>query len=376
MKFLKSYREIVVPAGMLASLIIGAGIFSLPYVVSRSGLLFGFLYLVGFTVLMSLVHLFYSDVVISDKSDSRFVNQTRRYLGNQWSLIGAVAILGGATLVLAIYLILAADFMSFLSPGVSSSVSAILFWTIGGLAIAIGAKEIAGVSNLLTILMVLLSGTVAFFGLKTGGTSFQNLSLWPSREISLFLLPLGPFLFSLNGRAAIVSLKEYFDANRLDIRKMRKAIVLGTFLAGVVYLSFIIGIIGITAGFPGKDIVADLALLPLGIRPIIAILGIVAIFTSYIFLGLELKSILETDFHFNKRWAFAATVLPSLLLYLFGQHDFIGLIGVAGGVFISIESILVILMWEKIKSKKLFINKVIIAIFVVAAAYEILKRLG
>jgi amino acid permease len=376
MKFLRSYKEIIVPASMLASLIIGAGMFSLPYVVSQSGLFTGFLYLLGFTILMSFIHLFYSDVVIADKSGGRFVNQSRRYLG-MWGLwFGAIAILIGTTLALTIYLVLTTNFANLLFPTFTASSAAILFWMLGSVAIAAGVKEIAGIDNLLTVFMVLLAGMVAFFGLRAGSDSFKNISLWPAAGASFLLLPLGPFLFSLNGRAAVTSLKEYFDVNRLDIRKLRKAIVLGTSLAAMVYLLFIIGIIGITAGSPGKDIVADLSLLPFYAKLIIGGLGVIAIFTSYILLGLELKSILERDFRFNKNLALVATVVPPFLIYLSGKHDFINLIGAAGGIFIAIESVLVLLMWEKVKSRKLWLNRIIIAMFVLGAVYEIMKRLG
>jgi membrane associated rhomboid family serine protease len=85
---------------------------------------------------------------------------------------------------------------------------------------------------------------------------------------------------------------------------------------------------------------------------------------------------LEKDFQLDKSWVLAATVVPPFLIYLSGKHDFINLIGAAGGIFIAIESTLVLLTWEKVKSKKLWLNRIIIAIFIVGAVYEILKRIG
>ncbi|MCL4406366.1 MAG: hypothetical protein M1586_02510 [Patescibacteria group bacterium] len=375
MKFSKSYKEIVIPASMLASLIIGAGMFSLPYVTSRSGLIVGLVYLVVFTGLMSLIHLFYADVVADDR-DSRFVGQSRRYLGKAGFFFGAVAILIGTTLALTIYLILTVGFASLVFPRLPTLAAAVIFWAAAGLAIGLGVKEIAGVDSLLTIFMVFLAATVAFFGLRSGHTAMGGLDLWPVAGASLLLLPLGPFLFSLNGRAAIVSLRDYFDTNRLDKRKMKQAIILGTSIPAFVYLFFIVGIIMLAAGAPAKDIVQDLAFLPAYARPVIGGLGLIAIFTSYIFLGLELKSIFERDFGLRKGLAFAATIFPALFFYLFGERNLVDLIAAAGGIFIAIESILVILMWEKTKSKKLFINRVIIIVFVLGAVYEVWKRIG
>lgn len=361
---------------MLASLIIGAGMFSLPYVTSKTGLLIGLFYLVGFTFLMSLTHLFYSDIVLAEKNDGRFISQSRRYLGKPGWWFGIIAILAGTTLTLTIYLVLSMSFSRFLFSDVSLQAAPVIFWILGSLAIVAGAKEIAGLDTLLTLFMIFLAGTVAFFSLRSGAPFLKIVPLWPVENSSLLFLPLGPFLFSLNGRAAIVSLKDYYNESRLDSRKMRKAIILGTFLAAGVYLLFIIGVIIIAAGLPAKDAIASLGGLPVHLRFMVGSLGIIAIFTSYIFLGLELKSIFEKDFGLEKRIALLATIIPPFLIYLSGEHDFINLVGATGGIFIAIESVLVIMMWEKLKSKKFLINKIIIILFVAGALYEIVKRIG
>ncbi|HOF50304.1 MAG TPA: aromatic amino acid transport family protein [Candidatus Colwellbacteria bacterium] len=372
MKFSRSYKEIVVPACMLASLIIGAGMFSLPYVTSRSGILAGLFYLLAFTGVMSLIHVFYGDIVIADKSGRRFASQSRHYLGRKGFLIGAVSLVAGTTLALTIYLILAEGFAKLMFPGFS--VSVILFWVLGSAGIALGIKGIAGLNNLLTLFMVLLAGTVAFFGLKTGAGFWRSVPLWPRGDIALWLLPIGPFLFSLSGRGAIASIEDYFEANRLDIRKMKKAIVWGTLGAAAVYLLFIVGMLGITAGAPARDIMIDLALLPGYLKLLVAGLGLIAVFTSYVFLGLELKMVLEKDFRLRGNAALAAVVVAPIAIYFAASRDLVSLISVAGGVFIALESAIVILMWEKLKSKRFWLNRLIVFAFVVGALYEIFKR--
>ena len=53
-KFSQWYKEIGLPAGLLSSLIIGAGIFALPYVFYRAGFLVGLFYLVIFSIVFSM----------------------------------------------------------------------------------------------------------------------------------------------------------------------------------------------------------------------------------------------------------------------------------------------------------------------------------
>ncbi len=357
---------------MLASLIIGAGMFSLPYVTSRSGIFTGLFYLLAFAGIMSLIHVFYGEIVIADKSGRRFASQSRQYLGQTGFLVGAISLVAGTTLALTIYLILTEGFAKLMFPGFSASV--ILFWILGSVGVIIGIKGIAGLNNLLTLFMVLLAGIVAFFGLKNGTSFLRNVPFWPKGDISLWLLPIGPFLFSLNGRGAIASIEDYFEANRLDIRKMKKAIVWGTLAAAAVYLLFAVGMLGITAGAPARDIMIDLALLPDYLRFLVAGLGLIAVFTSYVFLGLELKMVLEKDFRFRGIAASAAVVVAPIAIYFLANRDLVSLISVAGGVFLGLESAIVILMWEKLKSKKLWLNRMIVFVFIVGALYEVLKR--
>src|SRR3989338_8519827 len=75
-------RELILPAGMLSALIIGAGVFSLPYLFYKTGVGIGFIYLALFSVILSAIHLMYGEVVKQTKGDHRFLGYAKIYLGN------------------------------------------------------------------------------------------------------------------------------------------------------------------------------------------------------------------------------------------------------------------------------------------------------
>jgi hypothetical protein len=73
------------------------------------------------------------------------------------------------------------------------------------------------------------------------------------------------------------------------------------------------------------------------------------IWTSYFFLGLEARDILSYDFKIPPLIDSALIVFLPLLLYFYSSQNLIWFISLAGGVFLAIESIIVILMRRKLK---------------------------
>ncbi|MBI2506688.1 MAG: hypothetical protein HYW00_00930, partial [Candidatus Colwellbacteria bacterium] len=64
-----------------------------------------------------------------------------------------------------------------------------------------------------------------------------------------------------------------------------------------------------------------------------------------------------------------------LLLYLVGFKNFIELVTIIGGVFLAIESIMVILMHHKLRGRRHRGELILIVVFILGALYEITKNL-
>ncbi|GFP24555.1 hypothetical protein HKBW3S09_02023, partial [Candidatus Hakubella thermalkaliphila] len=105
---------------------------------------------------------------------------------------------------------------------------------------------------------------------------------------------------------------------------------------------------------------------------VLGILGFLSLWTSYLFLGLELKGIFDLDLKIG-HWPsiFLVTILP-ITLYFLGFKDFIFLVGIAGGIFLAIEGILVVWIWKKIH-RGFSLVPFVTPLFVAGMLYEILK---
>ena len=66
------YKNFILPAGLLAETIIGAGMFALPYVFQKSGIGLGLFYLFFFGLVSILIHLMYADIILRTSENHRF----------------------------------------------------------------------------------------------------------------------------------------------------------------------------------------------------------------------------------------------------------------------------------------------------------------
>ena len=60
---------------------------------------------------------------------------------------------------------------------------------------------------------------------------------------------------------------------------------------------------------------------------------------------------LREDFHLRRRWHMMALLLPPLLLFLFGGLNFVRVISLVGGIAISIDMILLVMIYAQAKQK-------------------------
>ena len=66
---------------VLLGTIVGAGIFGIPYVISKSGMIPGFFYFLILGGAVLLIHLFFGEIILRTKGEHRLVGLAQRYLG-------------------------------------------------------------------------------------------------------------------------------------------------------------------------------------------------------------------------------------------------------------------------------------------------------
>ncbi len=368
-KFSRLYREVILPAGLLASLIIGAGMFALPYLFNTAGILTGIFYLIASTFIFIAVHLRYGEVIEKTPGKHRFAGYAELYLGKRGFWAGAIVAGLGLTLVLTAYLALGPVFLRLLTPGFGDSLNLYLFWGVGATAILFSLNRLKNFEFLAVVAMLAIILALFGFGLAKGG----DLSALPAFNPAFIFLPYGAVLFALYGRPAISSLKDYFEENKLNSSSLRRAIILGTATPAVFYLLLVLGVAWLSPQGVSPDSLSGLLLAPSWMVMFIGILGIFAIWTSYFLLGLEVKNIFRYDFKMPSPLATFTAAAAPLALYLLGLRNFIGLVTVVGGVFLAAESVMVILMHHKLQGRPHKGELILIAIFILGGLYEIFK---
>ncbi len=350
--------------GLLAASTIGAGMFSLPYVFKESGWLLGIFYLVTLGCAIIFAHHLYWLVLERVGERKRLLGLVRAYLGH-WAFYAAlISIIVGLLLTLVIYLILAQDFGRMILPPPLENFGAALFWITVSLPLLMKLSRFVGAEFIATFFKISIVVFVFFAG---RGNSFSV----PALNAENIFLPFGAILFSLAGWTAIEPMFEWRRKNR--DKKALPGLALGTTISAAAYLIFVAAILssGIAVS---SDIFSGSSSWPAWELNIFVLLGILAVWTPYLSISLEVKNEFQNDLHIPASLSLAAVFFLPPLIFMSGFFNFIGAISIAGGVFLALQYIFIILVAKKIiglsGGKKFFAN-LLLLLFLAAAVYEV-----
>ncbi|MCK5081191.1 MAG: hypothetical protein KAQ63_03430, partial [Candidatus Moranbacteria bacterium] len=213
------------------------------------------------------------------------------------------------------------------------------------IVILFGLKMIAKAEAVLTILLIL----------AIGGLSWRSLGYWDVSNYSLLnfknlLLPYGVIFFAIGGQAAI---PEVCRLLKNEKRKIRSAIVWGTFLPVALIAFFAFLMIGVTGANTSPDVLVGLSThLDNWIMSLALIFGLLAVTTSYLVISQSLREVYWWDEGMNKyfSWFLAASV--PFILFLIGVRDLTSVIGLTGSITGGLYGIILIGVYFKVRKKK------------------------
>jgi amino acid permease len=362
------YKNLILPAGLLAGTIIGAGVFALPFVFERAGILAGLFYLLVFGTLLVFVNFMYAGVIIKTEESHRFVGYVKAHLGKFAEKISIMTSIAGLLLSMVVYLVLASSFINLFAPSLPDAQKVLIFWLIAAFTVFLKIGKMALLEFLVTVAMIFIILALFLFGI--GGFSEKTDYLFLINPAFIFL-PYGAVLFSLSGRVAIPSVVNYFREKKENLDKLKPAIALGVFIPIVVYALFIIGVIGLSGQVSEDSVSGLIGGLPKEMLWALGILGFLSLWSTYIMLSQEVEKSMESDLKFP-RWLSAGAVLfVPIILYFCGFNNFLAIIEVAGGVFIGLEGILIVLMWLKVFKKKSIWAWLLLLVFAVGIVYAL-----
>jgi len=332
---------------ILLGVIIGAGIFGIPYVVSKSGIIPGLFYFIFWGIVVSLLHLFFGEIVLATEEKHRLVGFAQKYLGKPGRILILISTIFGTTGVLLAYLILGGDFLKIIiSPffKVSSSQLSIIFWLIliyfvlKGIKF-IGPAEVFTNSSFFVILFIVFCFLIPRIQL-------ENFVLINPKEI---FLPYGVILFSLLGFVAIPEMADVLRDPQ-ERKSFKKIILVASGVVIAIYLLFSLAVVGVSGDKTSQDSLSGL--IPyLGQKIVLlgALFGVITLADSFLVICLYFKNVLIYDLKLPELLSFIiASGLP-IGLFLIGFRSFIGVVGFVGTILGAIEGVVILLIYTKIK---------------------------
>ncbi len=337
----------ILAVATLVGTIIGVGMFGLPYVAAQAGFKLTLIYLFLLGVIVTVVHLIYGEIILRTKEKHRLPGYAQIYLGSLGKTLATFIFFVTLYLALLAYLLIGGEFLRVILSGwwnISSSAGVMLVAILGFGVVFKGLKLTGAFEFFLTSALVVLIVGLSVYSIKLFDPVNLNL-----KSADVFL-PYGLILFALAGGSAIPEIRNFFRPGRKNYLKW--AIILGTFIPVLIYAVFITAVLGISG--PATSTEAVKGLLPYFGSTLIkyaALIGFLAVITSFFTIGLNIKNSLIFDFKFPMALSFLLTASVPLALFFYGHRDFIGLLSFSGAVLGGLEGLLLILIWRRARRR-------------------------
>jgi len=326
----------------LTGTIIGAGILGLPYIFAKSGFLVGLFWLIVLGIIMTFVNLALGEITLRTKGRHQLTGYAQKYLGTWGRYTMFIVVIFGIYSALIAYLLGEGESLSRILPGnINPILLAIAFWLIMTLLLREGLKGLKKVETwgVIAIIIIVIGTFIRFLPqIKPSNITVFNQAY--------FTLPIGVIMFALLGFIAIPELRQEIKGQE---KLLKKAIILGSLIPIILYILFTLVFVGIL----GNE-VTEVATLSFG--PIITLLGIFTMLTSFFVLSYSLKDTFRFDLKTSKTINFIFTSLIPLLIYiLIAQYKILGfasILGIGGVISGGLTGILILLISKRAKTSK------------------------
>ncbi len=330
----------------LVGTIIGAGVFGLPAVMARTGLVGGTLLFFGILSLTICLHLMYTQVVVMDPVKRRLAGYAGHWVGAWAYWLSLASFFFKNTGALLAYIILAGEFLAVIMHGLGWYDAVwfwqVSFWMLGAFIVFFGLRIVTQIESELTWLLI---GAMIFTILVlVPFLGWTNLGSW---QPSGFWTAFGVMFFSTTAMTVIPDASDI--ANRQK-KVLRSGVVWGTIIAGVLSWAF-----GLSIALVYPDIQGAMDIykaFPPVFWWLIPVIGVLAVSTSFITMSQASKNLLHLDLKIKPGNAWLIAIVAPMVMYLFTARDFLSTIGFVGGIFTVVNGIFVSLCaWNIMRMK-------------------------
>lgn len=341
-------KEFFFGTSLLVGTIVGAGLFSLPYVAVTTSFWIVVAYFIVVGTMLLLLHHFYAEIGIQANHPHHLPGFAGRYIGTwakRTTLISEGVGLFGAQLA---YLIIGGNFLAQLfnfSDTPYEPFFALIFFILGGFFVWRGIKSVAETEFVLLIMLLMF--VIGFFGFSLINGTYEPTSLGMQEEP---LLPFGVIIFSLWGLSAIPELNIMFKKKE---KKINRIIVTGIIISILIYLVFTWSVLSLSGETTTQESLTGLrSLLPPGLFKFALVFGLLTTFTSFLGIGVALKRTFYDDYNLPMSTSWIITMGVPFILYLSGFDNFLDAISISGSIGLTVSAIMIYLIYLRLKPKK------------------------
>lgn len=335
---------------VLAGMIIGAGMFAIPFSFVQTGFWLGAAELAVLSLAVLGLHLLYGEVVLATPAYHRMPGYVRLHLGRKAAAVSWASSLFGIAGTLLAYLIVDTIFLrTIVSDGGAADFSSTAAAVVLALAVAVitffPLKKETAINGVLTFFEIAFLAILPLILMR----HVSPAHLAGFRPESLFV-PFGVLLFALSGGSVIPDLITVLGRDR---KKVRAAIVAGSLIPPVLYFLFAFAVVGVTGLSTSEEAVAGLKYALGGnIALWASMAGFLAVFTSYVALAANFQAMLRLDLGMPRRMAWLAASAAPIVLYAAGFQSFIAIIGAVGIFAFGVDGILFFLMGRAMRHER------------------------
>ncbi|MCA9391576.1 amino acid permease [candidate division WWE3 bacterium] len=338
---------------LLAGTTIGAGIFGIPYATAKVGYPIGLAWLIVLTIVVCVINVLYALSILNSryKKPRQFVGYAQEYLGNTGRYVALFVILFGQWGALLAYIIGSGVFLSIIFTELGyAPLYSILFVVVGAFVTLRGLKLIAAIESWLTIGMVMI--VVAIMAVGLPHLDVHNLAVAFGWGEAGLLMPYGVIFGALSGYAVIPELTQFAKGNGFTKKHLLAACIVGALIPAVIYGIFQMTVVGVSGALTSEDAITGLLrFLDPGIITVGAILGTLAMFSSFITLTRVIKDTFEYDFKMPALRAWYLAIVPPVLIFVAGVTSFIRVLEFMGVWLGTSSGLLIVVMYIKSRKK-------------------------
>ncbi|MBU0535400.1 MAG: GerAB/ArcD/ProY family transporter, partial [Nanoarchaeota archaeon] len=231
----------------MVGVIIGAGIFGIPYVVAKAGFLTGAFVILLLGGVVALLYLYLGEVVLRTQGNHQLTGYAERYLGRWGKAAMLFSMVFGLYGAMVAYLLGEGGALSAIFGGPQLPYT-LAFFVIVSFLLYFGIETLEK-SELVTVFLVLLTVFV-IMAFTSPHIDTANLR---SFDITKSFIPFGVVLFAYLGMVAVPEANEILGK---DKKKLKTVLLLGIIIPIIIYLMFTLVVVG-SIGLQGFEMLKD-----------------------------------------------------------------------------------------------------------------------